>query len=686
MLSSSGKLLLLFLIFSCSQSMASAPSNPVNMVTQSDVVSIPGRGNGYADKNQVPDSLQKMDAVVTELDESFQYLINTAKANGFVLYQTTTLHKKIKIQTKKGLNDYSKLSFRVNRYSVVDKVAFHIIRPDGATTAVDPIMHRVQEMDDNTGQDERHLKYSIPGVEIGDVIEIELKITNPCSIGYPMEVYLNEEIPVMNYKLTLKFSHQIVTQIKTFNDLPLPPAIYNAADSIYSWSFDYLDGVPYQNCSIRERELPFVRYMLTDIRRTFWSGITVPAYLRHLTWGSLFEQVISGIQRPNPRPKKVSYFKEFMESRLKNCDSLSKIQQFRKIYQFIQDSMKVVNTEKYENYSSGYYLYNRQIDRYSLFLLYEDVLKYFHFKRYFVFGKYRYAGDLDQDMISTYSYSCVFMGFREDSASQVHYIIPRTSIRKFEIDELDPELYGTRAFLVKFVDPDNYTVVRIPSFSCTENSRTKDGRIQVDPETNILKSEVKTTYSGAISTGNRIHQNTLEKDSLRADLESALKTRFDNFRLDSVTYFPTDPLPPFSFSLTYKATQENILSSPEEKIIALPLSSWLGHDPIPAYEANRTLDFYPDFPYSEKFSYRFSFPYAVDLINDKPLQCSYDNDYGAYHLSVKRTDERTITVESEYIIKSDLIPQDDYRKLKEINDHWESLKDSKMMIRRHEGS
>jgi hypothetical protein len=204
----------------------------------------------------------------------------------------------------------------------------------------------------------------------------------------------------------------------------------------------------------------------------------------------------------------------------------------------------------------------------------------------------------------------------------------------------------------------------------------------VDPENNILKSSVRTTYSGAISTAVRIHENRTDKDSIRHNLETGLKENFDHLKLDSAGFTRNDQASPYNYCISYKATQDNILGNPDEKMIVLPLSSWLSHDNLPSVEINRTLDYYAPYAYTENFTYRFVFPYPVDLINENTLQCNYENELGMYSLIVNKSDEKTITVESVYVIKKDMIPKDKYYQLKEINDHWTNIKDSKLMIRK----
>jgi hypothetical protein len=99
-------------------------------------------------------------------------------------------------------------------------------------------------------------------------------------------------------------------------------------------------------------------------------------------------------------------------------------------------------------------------------------------------------------------------------------------------------------------------------------------------------------------------------------------------------------------------------------------------------ETNRTLDYYPAYPYSETFTYEFAFPYPVELLNLNKLQCNYSNAYGSYNLVIKQKDASTISVESTYRIEKVLIPKGDYSLLKEINHQWKNFKDAKLMIRK----
>jgi hypothetical protein len=678
--SKSGNLLLISFVF------IMAPFRGIHAQEVSKPILVEGNETVFQrqdDDNRVPDSLKREDAVMLFRDEQFYYHKTSGafSTNNFAIYETQEVHKKIKILTKKGLEDYSRISVDITRYSQIEQADFYIIKNDGPVSKVVPVTHTAHEADDNIGLDEKHLRYSIPGVDTGDIIEYRFKITNPVMTGYPMEIFVSEEIPVMASRLTLRFNHQIDARIRTYNHLPPMENSFVKGDSVHTWNFSFLPGIHYQSHTIPHNELPFIRCMIPGIQRSFWTGSASAHFSKNDTWANLFDYEIKSIQRPEVRPKKFHYFRDFLEDKLKNCDSLSGLQKFRKIYAFVKDSVKIIIPEKYENWSSGYYLYNKEIDRTSLFLLYENLFQYFHFPTYFVFARDKKLGGIDRDMISSYSYTDAFLAFRDESDS-LHYIVPQSSLRKFEIDELDPYLLGADAFVVNMQNTSDFTFIRLPQGNPDMNSRVKEGKVNVEPGQNTVRSSVKITYSGAVSTLTRVMENKLGKDSLRNSLERGLKKTFDKLTLDSVEYKRNEPEPPFRYSILYQATQRDILVDAEENFTVLPLASWLSHDDLPTIDLNRTMDYYPNYPFNEKFTYQFIFPYPVEVINEKSLQADYKNDYGSYSLKVFKQDEKTITLESVYTITREKIPADKYTLLKEINYHWMNSKDAKMMIRK----
>jgi hypothetical protein len=629
----------------------------------------------------IPDSLSKKDAIILSQDKNLSYMIDNSNNYHVFLAETEVLHKQIKILTNKGLDDNSKVSLHVNKYFNIERFSIHIIKPDGTNLKVSTEIRSVQEPDDNLKVDEKHLRISIPNLEVGDIIDFDTKITSPTGFTYPTDIFINEEVPILHSSLTLRFKKGLITRISLYHSMPAPTRTSEKGDSTFTWVFPYLQAVPMQNHSIPANELPYVSYMISNITNPSKYGIILSAYDVPRSWGNIFYFFSRSVERPDPKSKKSEYYQQFLYEKLKGCDKMTNLQKFRKIFSFINDSVKLIESGRSKNFSSGYYLYNREIDYASLIVLYQDLFRSFNFQSFYVFARRKTEGEIDTSMISRHTYSKYFLAFK-DEMGEFHFINLRGLNYKPDIDEIDWQYQGTQAFLVDEKKPFDYKMIELPHWTCMDNTKKIRGNVIIDVENNSLKSSATISLSGTESIHKKIFENYRAKDSLRFYFEKSLKEQFDGFKLENYQTAKNEMIFPFRDSITYTGTLTNIITRIDEGIYAFPLSSWLDHDETTTLETNRVLDYYLSSPYQETFQYNFIFPYPVKLINSKNLQCYYSTPYGNYILVVEQTDATTIRVESTYQITMDYIPKEDYSLLKEINNQWKNFKDSRLMIQK----
>jgi hypothetical protein len=625
----------------------------------------------------IPDSLMSHEAIMLSMDREFSYRIDNSNDSQIFLNETQVLKRKIKILTNKGLTDYSIINLKVNKYFHIEKFSIHLIKPNGKAYKVITEIRSVQNPDDDLKLQEKELRISIPNIEVGDIVDFDLKFSNPTGFCYPIEVFINEEIPLMNSSLTLKFRKGLHTKTSTYNGMSQPIKSADPADSIFSWTFPYLQAEPELEHSIPANELPFIRYMIT--------GVTNPAkyglYLNYAdllgSWGIIFHQFANQVKRDDPRPKKHEYYQEFLYNQWNESKNMTGLQKLQKVVSFINDSVKLVNNEPSHNFSSGYYLFNRKIDYLGELILYQDLFRSLNFEFYYVFVRPKVRGEIDTNFVSRHMYYNYMFAFRENEGD-LHFLYPMGLYYHPDVDQIPMPLQGTSAILSDASNPRNYKIIRLPQWDSHENKMDINGKILFNLEDNTLTSDVKIIYTG-LKSHFRKENDSEEKDSLKFNLEKNLKEKFDGFTLLGFQNGKREVFFPFKDSIRYQGKQKNVLTKIEEGTYAFPLSSWLDHSELLTRETNRKLDYYTN-PYSEILNYEFTFPFPVELLNLNKLQCNYSNIYGSYQLVVKQIDATTISVQSTYKIEKEVIPKQDYSLLKEINHQLKNFKDAKLMI------
>jgi len=186
----------------------------------------------------------------------------------------------------------------------------------------------------------KHLRISLPNVEVGDIIDFDTKFTNTSGFSYPIDEYINEDIPTLNSTLTLKFRKGLHSKIATYNGMSLPLKSADALDSIFSWNFPYLQAEQEQIHSIPANELPYIRYMMTGLSNPEKYGLNMNYEFMDKKWRTIFKQYSSEVKRDDPRPKKMEYYQKFLYDQWKDCGKMSSLQKLEKVISFINGQHK----------------------------------------------------------------------------------------------------------------------------------------------------------------------------------------------------------------------------------------------------------------------------------------------------------------------------------------------------------
>lgn len=624
----------------------------------------------------LPDSLLNYDAVVVSKEVTRHYRINSASSNIY-LEDILAVKKKIKILTETGAKHLSQFDVSVNRFSNLSKLNVCVIKQNGTLRSVPNEYFQIQEPGDDINNGEKTLRMNIPDLETGDYVVCDMEIHNHSGFNYPIDLFFNEYVPILNFTYTLRFTN-IVSQIKVYNNLPLPSATFSRMDSTYTWHFNYLPALLEEHSSIRENEIPFVRYMLLKVAKPGRAGLYGMRFL-NARWEEIFENYTQ-IESFDFKRKKFDYFREFLAGQLKGTDSLTRFEKFQKIYLYLQDSIRHVDYMKKKRFCSGYYLFQKEIYPYAELRLYIDLFNYFNFEYYYVFARNKYKGKIDTDFVTSEMYDRMFLAF--SNSGQFHFISISTA-GKVGLDEILPIFQGTTAFLVKGTDPQDYEMIKLPEWTSDQNATDINGLIQVDPESLSLKMKLTTRFTGVSTLGN-LNENVSKENTNSPNLifEKNLKNIYSNLKIDDYHFEKRSLLFPYNFSYEFTGSQTEAITRIDKDIFSIPLSAWILHDFIPTTEITRKTDFYPNYRFSSTISYYLKFPYNIELLNADKISTEYKNGYGSFQMKVNQENDTTVLITSLYRLDTDYVPANDYHYIRDINNSWEQYREASLLIRK----
>jgi hypothetical protein len=194
-----------------------------------------------------------------------------------------------------------------------------------------------------------------------------------------------------------------------------------------------------------------------------------------------------------------------------------------------------------------------------------------------------------------------------------------------------------------------------------------------------------TTKSGAFSFFDRVVDYNSPKDSLKSQINRYLNSDIKNFIVDTSYFTGPDSIFPYKYYFHYTGHQKDRIVSIGDSLYSIDLSDWLDHSVMPATSTDRFVDFYPDFRYSEQFSYYYVFRVPVEVQNPSSLSGGITNDLGSYQFSVTQISNTVVQVQSAYKIVKPRLPAEEYNQLRQLYEQWSMFKNSSFIFKLRKG-
>ncbi len=412
-----------------------------------------GANDAYKNANDIPAEWSNESAVVIYKNANYDF----HKFGKNVTY-TTSVRKRIKLLDKAAIEEFSEFSFvkrfrsSKGRFSWRKKgdtyVGVKVIKPDGSVTEID-VENDAVEVDGET-------KLAISNLEVGDIIDYYYYKNEPFKSTYafgfdPVETSLNEEYPIMDFKLFFETENDFFINFKSFNGAP------------------DLKEIPTEKKSMRRYELTETNIPKREYTRWFYPLVELPSYKFQVYFarsGKFEDRALAFLpEKENIIKTSVSDEEvlDLYDSRFKPNGDVGDVKSFFKGKTFNSDAEKVTAAYYYmrhyylTRYLEAFYAREASISAYPFMVYGNDAVfiqnqKQFirHFTEFLkrqdinyniVVGKKRYDGNIDELLIERNVNVMVKVNTTQPMYAE--FFSPHTNINEFS-----PLMEGTDVFLL----------------------------------------------------------------------------------------------------------------------------------------------------------------------------------------------------------------------------------------------
>ncbi|MEY8849169.1 DUF3857 domain-containing protein [Psychroserpens sp. XS_ASV72] len=464
-----------------------------------------GANDNYHDANEIPSEWENESAVVIYKNENYDF----HKFGKNVTY-TTSVRKRIKLLDKAAVEEFSEFSFTKRfrsskgRYTWKKRgntfVGVKIVKPDGSVTEIN-VDEEAVEVDGET-------KIAIPNLEVGDIIDYYSYRKEPFKSTYafgfdPVETSLNEEYPIMDFKLFFETENDFFINFKSFNGAP------------------DLKELPTDKNNMRRYELTETNIPKRDFTRWFYPLVELPSYKFQVYFarsGKFEDRALAFLPEKEDIIKTSVSDEEVLDlydSRFKPDGDVGDVKSFFKGKSFKNDAEKVISGYYYmrhyylTRYIEAAYARDANISSYPFEVYKNNVVfiqnqKQFirHFTEFLkrqdidysiVVGKKRYDGTIDELLIER----------NIEVMVKVHTATPLYA--QFfgvhtNINEFSPLMEGTDVFLLSSEKNkrkiDQIERAKLPTSSFEQNETKKDVTVTFDDDFSGLSLTAVNYFKG----------------------------------------------------------------------------------------------------------------------------------------------------------------------------------------------
>ncbi len=632
----------------------------------------------------IPDSLKDNDAIMVHQQHDIK---NNLDLSAGKIYNIESIRFRVKIYTQAGLDEYSVYSINKSKNSSITKLDARTIKSDGKIIDLKSTEIKVLDIkEDEDNSRYENIKVSIPGVEIGDEIEIIYAIERDGFIN-GRDIHLYNSIPTLKSVFSYTTDNSVVTDFRMYNDLPDPEIKKAMNDAIFTWTLTNLPGLGEQFASNFTESLPFLRFAVRNIivNGRVLEGMAQWGILNN-DWTEIYDYYANIYTNGNFKDsyKGVSFF-GYIKNQKKLNPQLKTNEIIENLVHIINDSLEIVeSTEELTMKPGLYFLENKKIDQKNIHNLIVNYLSEYNIKFYVVFARDKVDGKMDiafasGDMITDVFYAA------QDSAGNLHFIYPSNEYNKYHIDEVPYRIAGTEAVLVsrKSVNAlkTDAIKVKIPTNDFQVNARTTMVNIKVDLAKGSGAYKSKNTYTGHFSTRHRSEVlNSMKEKERNKTFKSNLEL-YDMFNVDTFQVDRNDNNYPYNFSFNHQGNVQIAFQKIDNTTYSIPLIGLIDHYILSSTEQERTLNYYCPFKYTDTYKVYLQFDKNIELLENTLDQFWVFHNNENYIINVNKVNDKVLLIESKLDLRKDKLNPEEYKVHHGVNESINKTLQSRILIK-----
>lgn len=607
---------------------------------------------------EIPEQYKKEDAVAIYQEI---YLSNNYDPNSKVsLFSTYSIKKRIRILTKNAIEELT--NFPIDQFpgSTPVTIDARTIKKNGETiVAGREGIREMKKYNKLTGNYIKQYRISIPGVEVGDDIEIVYAVEKD-KLTYSTDIYLHGDYPILKSTFTLYTARGIITEIMNHNDIPLPSRVNQTDMTIDTWELQNLKPLKDQSYMIDDTELPFVRI---HISKFYLPGMNRPYEVGIKSWGEIYDGITSDVFNKNQKSKG---FTEFLDSFKSSLDTMGTMAKVSFMVNYLNKEITFVNQldDKEKNLPLANLIKLKKIDNSNLICFYENMFSELKIAFSMVLAKNKYNGDLAYEEKTYHQINDVFFSFKTEKGDG-HFLYPSDYHEKFHVDERPYYLEGTKIILLHKNDsnpeaiPDvNFS--RLTPLPIENNIRSINCHYKIS-ENGDAASVTKGNYSGILSSYLRREWEKVIHSYDKKDILEWLNVKDTlNFQLDTLIEESNSSEDPFNFKYRIKNTVKDVVTDAGEGVQSLKVHVIPEHFTFSYSKNERTTTAFFPFRFTDELIVFIEFPSPVTVLNNADILRTMNNNIGSFDQTLVQIDPKTYKLSSTFKCRSSVIPPDQY--------------------------
>lgn len=632
----------------------------------------------------IPDSLKDNDAIIVHKQHDIK---NNLDLSAGKIYNIESVRNRIKIYTQAGLEEYSVYSFFKRKNSTITKLDARTIKQDGKIIDLTSSEIKILEIKDDADRDGfENIRISIPGVEIGDEVEIIYALENEGFIT-GRDVHLYTDIPTLKSVFSYTTDDAVVTDFRMYNDLPDPVIKRAMSDAVFTWTLTNLEGIGDQYSSDFTESLPFIRFA---VRKVIVNGRPLEGLAKwgilNNDWSEIYDNYANIYTNVNflDSYKGISFNGYMKKFRAANAN-LTTDQLVEKLVSYINDSLEIVSTsEEFTSKSAMYYINTKKIDEKNIHNLIKNYLSENNIKFYIVFARDRVEGKMDIAFASGNMITNVFYA-TQDTAGNVRFIYPSNNAKKYHLDELPYTILGTEAIMVSRKSNNSLKTdvnkIKIPDYEANVNTRTTMVNIKVNLAGGESTFKSKNTLNGSFSSTYRNYVlNALEEDDKNKSFAESFEI-IDAYKIDTFTVDKNENIFPYVFGFNYQGKITMGMQKIDNTTYSIPLLGLIDHYILKTTDNTRILSYHCPYKFIDTYKVYLQFDKPIELLENNLEELWVFNAIGNYMVSVKNVNDKILLIESKLDLRKVKLKPEEYRVLYNTNENIKKTSQARILFK-----